>query len=95
MSCALSHTDTRVQQAQILSRERRNGWPTADRSEKELPNLSRRACPGLRGFELKAGETHILLGENGAGKSTLMKILSGAYAPDEATSLLMGDGRDL
>ena len=43
--------------------------------------------PGVRtldnvGFELRAGETHILQGENGAGKSTLMKIPSGAYSPD-------------
>jgi ribose transport system ATP-binding protein len=33
-------------------------------------------------FEVRRGETHVLLGENGAGKSTLIKILTGVYQPD-------------
>jgi ribose transport system ATP-binding protein len=44
--------------------------------------------PGVRAledisFDLKRGEIHCLCGENGAGKSTLIKILSGAYQPDD------------
>jgi ABC-type sugar transport system ATPase subunit len=33
-------------------------------------------------LEIRAGETHALVGENGAGKSTLIKILTGAVTPD-------------
>jgi formaldehyde-activating enzyme len=34
-------------------------------------------------LEIKPGEIHGLLGENGAGKSTLIKIVAGAYTPDQ------------
>jgi ribose transport system ATP-binding protein len=55
----------------------------------------RKRFPGvlaLDGVDLtvRSGEVHVLLGENGAGKSTLIKMLSGAYHPDEGRVLLDG-----
>ncbi|MBC8453808.1 sugar ABC transporter ATP-binding protein [PVC group bacterium] len=45
------------------------------------------------GFDLRAGEVHILAGENGAGKSTLIKILGGVYT-DHSGSIEL-NGRDI
>jgi ABC-type sugar transport system ATPase subunit len=62
----------------------------------QLRNISK-TFPGVRAlqnisFDLKEGEVHCLCGENGAGKSTLIKILSGAYQPDEGGQILF-EGR--
>lgn len=57
-----------------------------------LENISK-SFPGVKAlqnisFDLRKGEVHCLCGENGAGKSTLIKILSGAYQPDEGGEII-------
>jgi simple sugar transport system ATP-binding protein len=50
------------------------------------------AVQALRGVDLVLhhGEVLGLVGDNAAGKSTLMKVLSGAYVPDEGEILIEG-----
>ncbi|HEY9595444.1 MAG TPA: ATP-binding cassette domain-containing protein, partial [Spirochaetia bacterium] len=62
----------------------------------ELKDISK-TFPGVKAlqnisFDLREGEVHCLCGENGAGKSTLIKILSGAYLPDEGGDIIF-DGK--
>jgi ribose transport system ATP-binding protein len=40
---------------------------------------------------LRPGEVHALVGENGAGKSTLIKVLTGAYQPDDGELTFLGE----
>jgi ABC-type sugar transport system ATPase subunit len=58
-----------------------------DRSLLEMRGICKRfaGVSALAGvdFDLRRGESHILMGANGAGKSTLMKILSGVYTLEE------------
>jgi len=61
----------------------------------ELRGISK-SFPGVRAldnvsFTVEAGEVHMLLGENGAGKSSLMKVLCGAYTPDEGAFFFKGE----
>jgi ribose transport system ATP-binding protein len=55
-----------------------------------------KSFPGVRSLdrvdlEVARGEVRALVGENGAGKSTLIKIIAGAYRPDDGE--LAFDGR--
>src|SRR5690625_3078195 len=54
-----------------------------------------KAFPGVQALsdvslEVRAGETHVLLGENGAGKSTLVKLIAGIHQPDAGNMFLAG-----
>lgn len=40
---------------------------------------------------LNKGEVHCLAGANGCGKSTLIKTISGVYAPDEGSEIIIDD----
>ncbi len=56
----------------------------------------RKSFPGVKvfddfNFDLIKGEIHCICGENGAGKSTLIKMLSGAYVPDNGVIELYGE----
>jgi len=61
----------------------------------EMRNIKKSfgAVQALRGVDLALRHNEVLglVGDNAAGKSTLMKVLSGAYIPDEGDILLEGD----
>jgi ABC-type sugar transport system ATPase subunit len=61
----------------------------------EMQNIKKNfgAVQALRGVDLilRHNEVLGLLGDNAAGKSTLMKVLSGAYIPDEGEILIEGE----
>jgi len=60
-----------------------------------VKNLSKE-FPGVKAlinfnFDLYNGEIHGLIGENGAGKSTFIKILSGAFQPNNGEMIVSGE----
>jgi len=61
----------------------------------EVRNFSKE-FPGVKAlsnfnFDLYKGEVHALIGENGAGKSTFIKLLSGAFQPDNGEAIISGE----
>ena len=60
----------------------------------EMRNIKKRfaAVQALRGVDLVLHHNEVmgLVGDNAAGKSTLMKVLSGAYIPDEGEIFIEG-----
>jgi simple sugar transport system ATP-binding protein len=65
----------------------------------EMRNIKKTfaAVQALKGVDLilNHGEVLGLVGDNAAGKSTLMKVLSGAYIPDEGEILIEGEDAHL
>ena len=61
----------------------------------EMRNITKSfaAVRALRGVDLVLHHNEVLglVGDNAAGKSTLMKILSGAYIPDEGEIFINGE----
>jgi ABC-type sugar transport system ATPase subunit len=61
----------------------------------EMRNIKKSfaAVRALRGVDLALHHNEVLglVGDNAAGKSTLMKVLSGAYNPDEGQIFIEGD----
>jgi ribose transport system ATP-binding protein len=55
---------------------------------KQFPGV--RALAGVD-LEVRPSEVHCLIGQNGAGKSTLIKVLAGAYQPDDGTIVWNGE----
>jgi ribose transport system ATP-binding protein len=71
-----------------------NGDGTQQQPLLEVVNISK-SFPGVKALDdvsvqFMPGEVHAVVGENGAGKSTLMKIMVGAYTPDQGEILLQG-----
>src|SRR5699024_4881962 len=61
----------------------------------ELRNVVKK-FPGVvalrdMGMEIQPGEVHGLIGENGAGKSSLIKVLTGAYIPEDGEIYVEGE----
>ena len=64
----------------------------------EMRNIKKNfgAVQALRGVDLTLHHNEVmgLVGDNAAGKSTLMKVLSGAYIPDEGEIFINGEKAD-
>ncbi len=78
-----------------MSEEEKQNINNKARPLMEVRNISKQ-FPGVQALKEVSvkffpGEVHAVVGENGAGKSTLMKIMSGAYFPDNGEMFLEGE----